>query len=86
MGGFLAHLIPLVEVVRKLEFRFDAANRGEEKLADVSESGGIARRNAILSDGGVEFAEDVVHVGCGHVIAGEGLREFGAKAVGFEEL
>jgi hypothetical protein len=86
MRGLLAHFIPLIEVVRKLEFRFDAPDRGEEKLADVSESGGIARRNAILGDSGVEFAEYVVHVGCGHVIAGQGLGEFGAETVGFEEL
>ena len=76
----------MLKFVGELELRFHAADGGEKKLAEIGESSGIAGRNAISRDSGVEFAEDVIDVGGGHVIAGEGLGEFGAETVGFEEL
>lgn len=67
-------------------FPLDVVERVEHELGDVSESGGVARRDAVLSEGGEEFAEDEVDVGGGQELPGDGGSELGAEALGFEEL
>jgi len=52
----------------------------------MGEDGGFARRDAVLGDGGEEFAEDVVDVGGGEEIAVEGGGNFVAETLGLEEL
>jgi hypothetical protein len=68
------------------DFAADQGDGLEKKLADVGEQGGVARRDAILGDGGEEFAEDVVDVGGGVEVSGKRSGEVPAKAFGFEEL
>lgn len=72
-------------VMSAVDFVFDGREGLEEKLADVGENGGVARRDAIVGHGGPEPAESVIDVGGRLEVAGEG-REFRADAVGFEEL
>ncbi len=42
----------------------------QEQMADISERGGAARRDAVGSEGFKEFAEDVVDINLGDEIAG----------------
>jgi len=58
----------------------------EHELADIGEDGGVAGWDAVLGRGGEEFAENEVDVRSGHELAGEGGGEFGAEALGFQEL
>jgi hypothetical protein len=58
----------------------------EQEVADVSEDGGVAGRDAVLGEGGEEFAENEVDVRGGQEVAGERSRELGAESLGFEEL
>jgi hypothetical protein len=61
--------------------------QGEEHdLAQIGEGGGGALGDAVLGQGGEDFVHDVVDVGGGQEIAGEGGGHFRAQAVGFEEL
>jgi hypothetical protein len=60
--------------------------REEHDLAQIGEGGGGALGDAVLGQGGEDFAHDVVDVGGGQEIAGEGGGHFRAQAVGFEEL
>ena len=41
----------------------------EKELADVGEEAGVASGDAVLSDGGKEFAEDGIDIGGGEVFA-----------------
>jgi len=84
--GVVEEVVPLVEAVGEGEFGLNAGYGLEEELADIGESGGVAGRDAVLGDGGVEASEDVVDVGGGHEVAGKGLREFGAEAAGLLKL
>ena len=56
----------------------------EKKLGDVGEGGGVAGGDAVLGDGGIELAKEVVDVGV--EFGRDGLREFGAEVGRFEEL
>jgi hypothetical protein len=61
--------------------------QGEEHyLAQIGERGGGTLGDAVLGQGGEDFAHHVVDVGGGQEIAGEGGGHFRAQAVGFEEL
>ena len=84
--GFLGELAPGGVALRVHDFVFDGARGLQEELADVGHERGVARRDAVLGDGGVELAEDGVYVGGGEKFAGgSGGQEF-ADAFGFEEL
>ena len=61
--------------------------QGEEHyLAQIGERGGGTLGDAVLGQGGEDFAHHVVDVGGGQEIAGEGGGHFRAQAMGFEEL
>ena len=76
----------MVEFVGEREFFFYVGEAREQDLAEVGEGSGFARRDAVLGDGGEEFAEDVVDVGGGEEIAVEGGGNFVAETLGLEEL
>jgi hypothetical protein len=82
----LLHSFPSVELVAERVLFFDAGNGVEHKLADVGEDGSVAGRDAALGQGNEEFAEDIVDIGGGHESTGDGGGDFGAEALGFEEL
>lgn len=84
--GPLEHALPLLEGVLKVEFPFDAGDGVEEELANEGENGGVAGGNAILGDGGEEFAENEVDVGGGEEVAADGGGDFRAKLMRFQEL
>jgi hypothetical protein len=69
-----------------LVFLFDAREGMEQELADIGEGDGVAGGDAVLGDGGEEFAEDEIDVGGGEEIAGNGGGNLGAKLVRFQEL
>jgi len=58
----------------------------EHELGDVGEGFGFFDGDAVLRQGGEDFAEDVVDVGGGEIVAGERGGEFGADALGLEAL
>ena len=58
----------------------------EHELADVGERGGVASGNAVLGDGGEEFAKDEVDVRGGKEIATDGGSDFCANLMRFTEL
>ena len=58
----------------------------EAYLAEIGEGSGGTLGDAVLGQGGEDFAHDVVDVCGGEEVAGEGGRHFRAQAVGFEEL
>jgi len=84
--GFGEHFFPAGEGIGEFELLFDAGERVKEELAEVGEDGGVAARNAILSDGGEKFAEDEVDVSGSKEIAGESTGDFRAELMGFAEL
>lgn len=84
--GAIEHLFPSLEFIVKVVFVLDITEGVEQKVADVSEDGGVAGRDAVLGKGGEEFAEDEVDVGGGQEVAGERSGKLGAEALGFKEL
>jgi hypothetical protein len=61
--------------------------QGEEHyLAQIGEGSGGALGDAVLGQGGEDFAHNVVDVGGGEEIACEGGGHFRAQAMGFDEL
>jgi len=76
----------VVEFVGERKLLLHVGEAREHDLAHVGEDGGLAKRDAVLRDGGEEFAEDVVDVGGGEKIAVERSGNFVAQALGFEEL
>ena len=52
----------------------------------MREAGGIAQRDAFLGERGKRLAENVVDVGGGEEITGEGSSELRAELLGFLEL
>ena len=70
----------------KFVFVLDITEGVEQEVADVSEDGGVAGRNAVLGEGGEELAEDKVDVGGGQEVAGERSGELGTESLGYEEL
>jgi len=85
-GGIGQHLVPMGEFIGERKLLLHVREAREHDLAHVGEDGGLAKRDAVLRDGGEEFAEDVVDVGGGEEIAVEGGGDFVAQALGFEEL
>jgi hypothetical protein len=85
-GGVVEDLLPVVEFVGEREFFFYVGEAREHNLAEIGEDGGFARRDAVLGNGGEEFAEDVVDVGGGEEIAVERSGNFVAETLGLEEL
>ena len=83
--GTAERVLPSVVVAGGDNFTLDGGKGLEDELADVSENGGVARRNAVVGEEGEEFSQDVVEIVGGLELAGEG-NELGADAVGFEEL
>jgi hypothetical protein len=76
----------MVAAVGVDNFVADQGDGLEKKLADVGQQGGVAGREAVLGDGGEEFAEDVVDIGGSVKVAGKRSGEVPAEAFGFEEL
>ena len=58
----------------------------EHELPNVSESGGLAKGDAILGERGEELSENEIDVCCGEEIAAERRSDFGAKLMRFQEL
>ncbi len=85
-GGIVQHFFPVVEFVAERKLLLYLGEGREQDLAEVGEDGGFARGDAVLGDGGKEFAEDVVDVGGGEEIAVEGDGNLVAQALGLEEL
>src|SRR5215470_12750452 len=65
------HVFPLSELVAEAELMFDVGKGEEHELAEVGESVGGADGNAVLSDGGEDFAEGIVDVGGGQEVTGK---------------
>jgi hypothetical protein len=86
VGGVLDHVFPSFIGVGEGGLLLGHGERVEHEGAKVAEGGGVALGNTILGQGGEDFAEDVVDVGGGEEIAGEGGGHFGAKSMGFQEL
>jgi hypothetical protein len=84
--GLHIHFRPLLVVVVHVEFALHLVDRKKQEFADESQVGGVAGRYAVLSDGFVEFAKGEIDVRGGHEPASEGGGEFGAEAVGFDDL
>lgn len=78
--------VPVVEFIGERELPLHVGEAREHDLAEVGENGGFAGGNAVLRAGGEEFVEDVIDVGGGEEIAVEGGGNFGAEALGLEEL
>jgi hypothetical protein len=76
----------LVEFVDEVELPFDGGKREKHDLAKIGEGVGGADGHAVLRDGSEDLAEDIVDVGSGQEVAGDGGGEFGAKLSRFEEL
>jgi len=76
----------VVEFVSEGELLLHVGEAREHDLAEVGESGGFAKGDTVLRDGDEEFAEDVVNVGGGEEITVERGGNFGAQALGLEEL
>jgi len=60
-------------------FAVDGSQGAEKKIADIGEDGGVARRDTLLSEEVVEFAE-------GAVDAGGGLEVLGASGEGGSDV
>jgi hypothetical protein len=86
VGGVVDHVFPGFVGIDEGGFFFGHGERVEHDLAEISEGGGGALGDAVLGQGGEDFAHDVVDVGGGEEVAGEGGGDFRAKAVRFQEL
>ena len=84
--GLHIHFHPLLIVVLHIEFALEFVEGKEQEFADEGQVGGVARRDAVLSDGFEELAEGEVDVGGGHEPASESGGEFGAELVRFDDL
>jgi hypothetical protein len=84
--GVVEHAGPGVVVVMEFGFGFDGGDGVEEYPGDTGEDSGVAGRDAVLGEGGEDFAEDVVDVGGGVKVPGERGGKLGAEAAAFEEL
>jgi hypothetical protein len=74
------------EFVVERKLLLHVRERREQDLAEVGESGGLARGDTVLRDSDEKFAEDVVNVGGGEEIAVERGGNFAAQALRLEEL
>jgi hypothetical protein len=86
LDGIADHLLPGLIAVLEMRFVFDLGKGSEHELADVGEGESGALGNAALRDGGEDFAENMVDIGGGEEVAGEGGRELFAKMRRFQEL
>ena len=86
VDGVGDHVLPGFVGVFEFGFLFDGGDGLEEELADIGECGGIACGDAILGQGGEDFAKDMIDVGGVEEIAGERGSQFSTDALGFEEL
>lgn len=86
IDGFGEHSFPAFIGIGKRIFFFNVGDRLQHELADVGEGGGVASGNAILGEGGEEFAEDKIDVRGSEKVSGEGGGELRAKLLGFGEL
>jgi hypothetical protein len=77
---------PGLEAVANFGFAGDLGHGVEPDLAEIGEGGGLFLGDAVLGEGGEDFAEDVDYVGAGDEVAGEGRRDFGAQLAGFQKL
>jgi len=77
---------PSLEAVGDLGFLGDCGHGVEHDLAEIGEGGGLFLGDAVLGEGGEDFAEDVDNVGAGDEVSGEGRGDFGAQPAGFENL
>ena len=80
------HVFPLGEFVAEAELMFDVGKGEEHELAEVGKSVSGADGYAVLRDGGEDFSEDMVDVGGGQEVTGEGGGKLRADFARFEEL
>jgi hypothetical protein len=85
-GGVGQDFVPVVEFVGEGKLLLHVGEGREHDLAEEGEGGGFAKGDTVLRDADEEFAEDVVDIGSGEEIAVEGGGDFGAEALGCEEL
>jgi hypothetical protein len=85
VGGAVDHVFPGFAGIDESGFFLGHGERVEHDLAEIGEGGG-ALGDAVLGQGGEDFAHDVVDVGGGEEVAGEGGGDFCAKAMRFQEL
>src|SRR2546425_1177067 len=84
--GVVDEVAPEVGILGVDDFMLNLRHGVEKELAEVSEDGGVANRETVLSDGGEELAEDVVDVDGGEVFAGGRRGDLPAELLGFQEL
>ena len=80
------HGFPGFVFVLEAVFVLEMVEGLEQKLGDEGQVAGDTRRDAVLSDGLEELAEDKVDVRGSHEAAGERGGELGAETVGLEKL
>ena len=83
--GVVDHCLPATGAIGVDDFMANHGNRLEQELAEVREDSGVARREAILSDGFEEIAEDAVDVGGGVKVTGPGSGDKFAELIGVEK-
>jgi hypothetical protein len=77
---------PGLVAVANFGFLGDCGHGIEHDLAEIGEGGGLFLGNAVLGEGGEDFAEDVDYVGAGDEVTGEGGGDFCAQLTGLENL
>jgi len=86
VNAVVDQVLPGLEGIDEFGFFLGHGQGEEHYLAQIGEGGGGTLGDAVLGQGGEDFAHYVVDVGGGQEIAGEGGGHFRAQAVGFEEL
>ena len=82
----LEEFAPGLVAVADFGFAGDLGHGMEHDLAEIGEGGGLFLGDAVLGEGGKDFAEHVDDVGAGDEVTGEGGGDFRAEGAGFEDL
>lgn len=84
--GLHVQFDPMLVVAAHIEFGLQLVEGKKQEFANEGQVGGVAWRCAVLGDGLVELAKGKIDVRGGHEPARESGGEFGAEAVGFDNL
>ena len=71
MDGVFDSVLPSFVAVHEIGFRSNLGHAAEHNLAEIGESLGVGLGDAVLGEGGEDFAEDVGDVRGGEVVAGK---------------
>ena len=86
VNAVVDQVLPSLEGIDEFGFFLGHGQGEEHYLAQIGEGGGGTLGDAVLGQSGEDFAHDVVDVGGGQEIAGEGGGHLRAEPVGFEQL